>query len=32
MLIAIALLASTQSAFAMNWDGHDDWMTELPRS
>ena len=30
MLAIIALLAGTQPAFAMNWEGHDDWMTEFP--
>jgi hypothetical protein len=30
MFIAIALLASMQSAFAMNWEGHVDWMSEFP--
>jgi hypothetical protein len=30
MLIVIALLAGTQPAFAMNWEGHDDWMSEFP--
>jgi hypothetical protein len=30
MLAVIALLASAQSAFAMNWEGHDDWMSEFP--
>ena len=30
MLTVIALLASTQQAFAMNWEGHDDWMSEFP--
>jgi hypothetical protein len=26
----MALLASTQPAFAMNWEGHDDWMNDIP--
>jgi hypothetical protein len=30
MLTVIALLAGTQPAFAMNWEGHDDWMAEFP--
>jgi hypothetical protein len=30
MLAIIALLAGTQPAFAMNWEGHDDWMSEFP--
>jgi hypothetical protein len=30
LLTVIALLAGTQPAFAMNWEGHDDWMTEFP--
>jgi hypothetical protein len=30
MLAIIALLAGTQSVFAMNWEGHDDWMAEFP--
>ena len=30
MLAVIALFASTQQAFAMNWEGHDDWMSEFP--
>jgi len=31
MLTLIALLASTQQAFAMNWEGHDDdWMIKFP--
>ena len=29
-LILIAVLATTQPAFAMNWEGHDDWMKEFP--
>jgi hypothetical protein len=30
MLAVIALLATTEPAVAMNWEGHDDWMTEFP--
>ena len=30
LLTVIALLAGTQPAFAMNWEGHDDWMSEFP--
>ena len=30
MLAIIALLAGTQPALAMNWEGHDDWMIEFP--
>ena len=30
LLTVIALLAGTQPAFAMNWEGHDDWMAEFP--
>ncbi len=31
MLIVIALLATAQPAFAMNWEGHDDdWRSEFP--
>ena len=31
MLTVIALLATTQPAFAMNWEGHDDdWMITFP--
>ena len=30
LLTVIALLAGTQPAFAMNWEGHDDWMAGFP--
>ena len=30
MLMVIALLVGAQPAFAMNWEGHDDWMREFP--
>jgi hypothetical protein len=30
LLTVIALLAGTQPSFAMNWEGHDDWMAEFP--
>ncbi len=31
LLTVIALLASTQQAFAMNWEGHDDdWTITFP--
>ena len=28
--MVIALLAGTQPALAMNWEGHDDWMAGFP--
>ncbi len=30
LLTVIAVLAGTQTAFAMNWEGHDDWMVGFP--
>ena len=30
IITIITLLAAAQPAFAMNWEGHDDWMIEFP--
>jgi hypothetical protein len=31
LIAVIALIASTQQSFAMNWEGHDDdWTTTFP--
>lgn len=30
MLAIFALLAAAQPAYAMNWEGHDDWMIDAP--
>ena len=28
LIVFLALLANTPMAVAMNWEGHDDWLTE----
>jgi hypothetical protein len=30
IVVALALISLTSEAHAMNWEGHDDWMIELP--